>query len=39
MAMFLFLFVSIGALVVCGAVAMVETLINRKKSGWDCNQI
>lgn len=34
MAMFLFLFVSIGALVVCGAVAMAETLINRKKSGW-----
>ena len=34
MAMFLFLFVSIGALVVCGAVAMVETLINCKKSGW-----
>ena len=39
MTMFLFLFVTIGALVVCGAVAMVETLINRKKSGWDCNQI
>lgn len=34
MAMFLFLFVSIGALVVCGAVAMAETLINRNKSGW-----
>lgn len=34
MAMFLFLLVSIGALVVCGAVYTVETLINRKKSGW-----
>lgn len=34
MAMFLFLFVLIGAPVVCGAVYTVETLNNRKKSGW-----
>lgn len=39
MTMFLFLFVSIGALVACGAVAMVETLINRKKSGWNFGKI
>lgn len=39
MAVFLFLFVSIGALVVCGAVYTVETLTNRKKSGWNFGKI
>lgn len=34
MAMFAFLFTTIGALAVCGAIYTVSTLINRKQSGW-----
>lgn len=34
MAMFLFLFVAIGAPVVWGAMYVIETLHHRKKSGW-----
>ena len=34
MAIFTFLFVTIGALVVCGAVAMVEVFTNRRRNGW-----
>lgn len=34
MAMFVFLFVAIGAPVVWGAMYTIETLHNRKKSGW-----
>ena len=34
MAMFAFLFTTIGALVVCGAVYTIGVLNNRKKSGW-----
>ena len=34
MAMFAFLFTTIGALVVCGAVYTITILHNRKQSGW-----
>lgn len=34
MAMFAFLFTTIGALALCGAVYTIGTLNNRKKSGW-----
>ena len=34
MAMFVFLFVAIGAPVVWGAMYTIETLHHRKKSGW-----
>lgn len=34
MTMFAFLFTTIGALAVCGAVYAITVINNRKKSGW-----
>lgn len=34
MAMFAFLFTTIGALAACGAVYAITVINNRKKSGW-----